>query len=173
MPPTTINVSDPSNTLFTKSDFEASITELVLGIGWTEISSYTFNDSSMVVISIPSTLTTISDYAFYDSTDLTTIRFTFDSTLTTIGIQAFGNTQLSVIYLPSSLTTIGNAAFHDCELLTTVVIKNPSNTSVNTNSFPNSPPIHSAITFMRTDEYNDLSSSWKTIFTSDQGSIME
>ena len=73
---------------------------------------------------VPSTVTTIENCAFYNnmtSTKLTGI--TLNDGLTTIGDDAFYNCAgLTTLNIPSSVTTIGDFAFGHCDGLTEVVI---------------------------------------------------
>lgn len=70
-------------------------------------------------ISIPSSVTKIGDYAFYNRTDLTSIEL--PSGVTKIGDKAFsGCTNLSSLTLPSGVKEIGYAAFSDCESLRSI-----------------------------------------------------
>ena len=64
-------------------------------------------------VKIENGVTNISDYAFYDYTDLTAA--TIASSVTTIGNSAFRNCMnLTLNALPSGLTAIGNNAFQSC-----------------------------------------------------------
>ena len=72
-------------------------------------------------INIPSSVTTIGNYAFCDCTALRSISI--PSSVTTIGNEAFCNcTALQRISIPSSVTTIGNAAFYACTALQSISI---------------------------------------------------
>ena len=69
-------------------------------------------------IEIPSSVTSIGNYAFNYCTKLDNITFEENSQLTSIGQYAFQNcTSLTNIELPSSLTSIGNYAFSNCTKL--------------------------------------------------------
>ena len=77
----------------------------------------------MTSITLPDSLTTIGDKAFYYCTGLTSI--TLPNTLTTIGISAFNNcTALTSVDIPNSVTTIGNQAFNYCTSMTSANIGN-------------------------------------------------
>jgi hypothetical protein len=92
-----------------------------------------FSKSSLMSIVLPSNVTSIGEYAFFDCFALNTI--VIPSSMTSIGDFAFGfcNT-LKTILLPSFLTQIGDHAFFGCNKLTTVVIP-ASVTSVGTRAF--------------------------------------
>ena len=82
-----------------------------------------FYCSSLTLISIPSSVTSIGDYAFRDCLRLTQIEFEFPSSVASIGDFAFYNClRLTQITIPSSVTSIGRCAFHFCRSLTQVTI---------------------------------------------------
>ena len=115
-----ISVSGES-TIFTKNTvtFDIDASNIILGNGWTDISYNAFPSSiSMQTILIPNTLTTISDYAFKNVSTLTSINFTYDSSLSTIGKEAFSGTSINEIKIPSSVRSIHSAAFLNSNLTT-------------------------------------------------------
>ncbi|MBR6198216.1 MAG: leucine-rich repeat domain-containing protein [Bacteroidaceae bacterium] len=64
-------------------------------------------------ISIPNSVTTIGENAFYGCTGLTSI--TIPNSVTSIGSGAFhGCSSLTSITIPNSVTCIGGSAFNDC-----------------------------------------------------------
>ncbi len=70
---------------------------------------------------IPDSVTTIGNDAFYDCDSLTSI--TIPDSVTTIGNYAFAYCDsLTSITIPDSVTTIGNDAFYDCDSLTSITI---------------------------------------------------
>ena len=72
-------------------------------------------------IEIPSSVTTIGDYAFYCCRGLTSVSI--PSSVTTIGDYAFYCCRgLTSVSIPSSVTTIGDYAFYCCRGLTSVSI---------------------------------------------------
>ena len=76
---------------------------------------------------IPTSLTTIGAFAFYASSNLSTITFaTGTSSLTTIGTDAFSDTNLTTIILPDSVAGIGNGAFQNSSNLANVTFKGVS-----------------------------------------------
>jgi hypothetical protein len=90
------------------------------------------NSTDLISIILPSSLTSISSYAFYGCTSLTSINL---SSVTSIGASAFvGCTSLTSVTLPSILTSISIYAFYGCTSLTS--IKLPSKlTSIGANAF--------------------------------------
>ena len=78
-------------------------------------------------IILPSTLTTIGQYAFYDCTSLQTVTFEKGSKLKTIGSDVFLNcTSLTMIEIPASVETFEDQAFEGCSLLATVTFEKGS-----------------------------------------------
>ncbi len=72
---------------------------------------------------IPSSVTTIGDRAFYRCYSLTSV--VIPDSVTTIGNYAFYNCDsLTSVVIPDSVTTIGAYAFYDCDSLTSVTIGN-------------------------------------------------
>ena len=82
------------------------------------------NHKAIASVSIPNTITSLGEEAFYYSS-VQTINFEDGSKLTTIGDSMFeGCDQLTDINLPSSITSIGNDAFSFCDSLVTIKIPN-------------------------------------------------
>ena len=82
------------------------------------------------VVTIPGSVTSISDAAFYGCTGLTAV--TIPGSVTSIGGGAFsGCTGLTSVTIPSSVTSIGYAAFYGCTGLTAITVDagNPSYSS--------------------------------------------
>lgn len=71
-------------------------------------------------------LISIDDFAFYNSTNLTSVNFTALSQLQTIGTNSFGRCGLTAVDLSvlTSLTSIGRAAFNECNSLANVNFAN-------------------------------------------------
>ena len=71
---------------------------------------------------IPNSVTSISNYAFWNCSDLTSI--TIPNSVTTIGNYAFyGCSGLTSISIPNSVTIIGDGAFYGCNSLQKVIVK--------------------------------------------------
>ena len=86
-------------------------------------------------ITIPDSVTSIGDYAFYNCTGLTSV--TIGESVTSIGNSAFRNcTSLTSITIPNSVTSIGEYAFYGCTGLTSVTIPD-SVTSIGSCAFCN------------------------------------
>ena len=68
--------------------------------------------------SVPSSVTSIANFAFAGCTGLTSI--TIPTSVTTIGNAAFGETSIASIEIPASVTSIGMQAFQYCTSLTSI-----------------------------------------------------
>ena len=90
----------------------------------TRIVSEAFRDCrSLTSIEIPSSVTSIGDYAFYYCISLTSITFGENSQLASIGSEAFDWCRsLTSIEIPNSVTSIGESAFSSCHSVTSIVI---------------------------------------------------
>ena len=83
-----------------------------------------FNGTPLdTTLTIPNSVTTIGNYAFYGCNGLTDI--TIGNSVTSIGSSAFdGCTGLADITIGNSVTSIGTSAFHGCSGLTDITIGN-------------------------------------------------
>ncbi len=83
------------------------------------------NSSLVTTLTIPSGVTQIKPFAFYNAN---ISKVSFGSSITTIGIGAFKNcTSLTTITIPSKTTTINDYAFCYCAELTSVTISKSVN----------------------------------------------
>ncbi len=79
--------------------------------------------SSLTSITIPASVTEIGNYAFEECSGLTSI--TIPDSVTFLGTLAFsGCSNLKSITMPNSLRTIGSWAFKECRSLTSITIPN-------------------------------------------------
>lgn len=92
------------------------------------IISNTYDSSQQKgVIVFDNTITSIGDFAFYNSTDLTSIEI--PNSVTYIGKSAFNGcsrlgSNLTNNIIPDNVTSIGDYAFMDCDALTNIYIGN-------------------------------------------------
>ena len=99
----------------------------------TSIGRNAFQYSYLTSITIPNSVTSIGEDAFYNCSSLTSI--TIPNSVTSIGGEAFRNcSSLTSITIPNSVTSIGWQAFYDCSSLTSVTIGN-SVTSIGGSAF--------------------------------------
>ncbi|MGN8725705.1 leucine-rich repeat protein [Segatella copri] len=111
-----------------------NIRSYVIPSSVTSIGDYAFwYCDSLSEIVIPSSVTSIGDYAFSDCCSLSEI--VIPSSVTSIGDYAFWYCDsLSEIVIPSSVTSIGDSAFSHCDSLSEIVILS-SVTSIGDNAF--------------------------------------
>ena len=90
----------------------------VTTIGADEAAAFGTNVTS---VTIPSSVTSIEEDAFYGCTSLTSV--TIPNSITSIELDTFNDcTSLTGITIPNSVTNIGNGAFYGCTSLTSVTI---------------------------------------------------
>ena len=110
-------------------------TSIVLREGTLGIADYAFYGSGLTSITIPDSVTSIGERAFYYCSGLTSI--TIPDSVTSIGESAFAYCSgLASITIGNGVTSIGNYAFSDCSGLTSVTIGN-SVTSIGYSAFYN------------------------------------
>ena len=109
---TEINV-DENNTVYSSIDgvlFNKSQTELIQ-----------YPEGKQGSYTIPNSVTSIGDWAFYKCSSLTSV--TIGNSVTSIGESAFeGCSGLTSVTIGNSVTSIGNYTFADCTGLTSIVI---------------------------------------------------
>ena len=128
----------------------------------TSISAYAFyNCEKITGVTIPSTVTSIGSNAFEGCSGLTSI--TIPSGVTSIGSSIFnGCSNLTSISIPTTVTSIGSQAFWGCSKLTSINIS--SVTSIGTYAFYNctsitSITIPSGVTSVGNNAFNGWTSS--------------
>ena len=126
-------------------DYRKSITTIVIESGVTTIKNHAFDQSPIVSITIPNSVTTIGketfsdchrltsitipnsvtsieDFAFYFCTNLTSI--TIPNSVKTIGKYAFSRCGMVFVKIPHSVTKLGSSVFEGCSGLTSIIIGN-------------------------------------------------
>jgi len=88
--------------------------------GWTSIGNAAFQETAITSITIPASVTSIENVAFYGCTSLASVSFAAGSELATIGNYAFLNTAITSIEIPASVNSIGDIAFWGCTRLASV-----------------------------------------------------
>ncbi|KAK8838471.1 beta-1,3-glucan linked protein [Tritrichomonas musculus] len=78
------------------------------------IDDYSFANSSLEEITIPSSVTKIGEGSFYLCNKLQNVCFLNDSKLKTIGKLAFAKSSLKLVSIPRNVVEICEKAFHDC-----------------------------------------------------------
>ena len=110
------------------------VTDLVIPSGVTGIGSYAFYECPCLTsVTIPDSVTSIGSDAFEGCTGLASV--TIGNGVTSIGSDAFSRCyHLTSVTIPDSVTSIGDSAFRGCTRLTSVTIPD-SVTSIGYNAF--------------------------------------
>ncbi len=118
------------------SDENTEIKDLKIPSSVTSIGNYAFNNcASLTSIYIPNSVASIGESAFFNCASLTSIDI--PDSVKSIGRWTFeGCTNLTTIKIPNSVTSIGECAFRKCSSLTSIVIPN-SVTSIGGYAFCN------------------------------------
>jgi hypothetical protein len=128
--PIKLNVSTLSSTL---SGYYKYVNLDLSGSTFTSMPSGAFGWDYFTGITLPNSVTSIGERAFYGCTGLTSI--TIPNSVTSIGNYAFyGCWDLTSLTIGSGVTIIGNFAFSNCGALTSLIIPN-SVTSIGSNAF--------------------------------------
>lgn len=118
-------VYNDASAYFDKAKEIGQLTDLFLSCGiephmhfeYAIPTDYAFNSSNLITIDIKDSIERIGHSAF-DSSELESISFGYNSRLTYISMCAFrGCNNLRSIHLPNSLETIASQAFEDCRNL--------------------------------------------------------
>lgn len=103
-----------------------TLTEVTLPQDMTTVPSCFLSHSGVKSITIPASVTTIGEKAFYgyylgEDQKLTNLTFAPGSQLTTIGERAFAGQGLTTVDFPNTVTTIGGSAFSDNKLTSIIL----------------------------------------------------
>ncbi len=108
-------------------------TDIIIKDGTTEIAGSAFDCTDLTSITIPDSVTSIGNRAFWECSALSSINI--PDNVTSIGDEAFyGCSSLSGITIPDSVTSIGDEAFYGCSSLSGITIPD-SVTSIGKNAF--------------------------------------
>ena len=100
---------------------DVTIPDRINGLPVTTIGGYAFYEAYLNSVTIPNSVTTIGDNAFYSCTSLTSV--TIGTNVTSIGDYAFEDCyNLGGVTIPNSVTSIGDWAFGECTSLASVTI---------------------------------------------------
>ena len=110
------------------------VTDLTIPDSVTSIGNYAFYDcDDLRSVTIPDSVTSIGYYAFYDCDDLRSV--TIPDSVTSIGYNAFADCDyLKSVAIGDGVTTIGDGAFYSCINLGSVTIGD-SVTTIGTSAF--------------------------------------
>ena len=146
------------------TDTVVVIPSKINGITVETIGHTAFRYSSVTSVTIPDSVTFISDSAFAYCFNLTNISI--PNSVTSIGFSAFGGcTKLESITLPSSLRSISEALFSGCSQLTTIHIP-VSVTSIGNNAFADCPSL-------MTVTYPGSKTQWDAITKGSNNDVLE
>ena len=119
---TSLTISDKVSNFSAVAFNGCSIKELIVAYGSQKVTSLmVISRTTLEKVTLPNTVTSIEDQAFYGAAALKEI--TIPNSVTNIGAAAFrGCSGLTAIDIPNSVTTIGDSAFRQCSGITTLVI---------------------------------------------------
>ncbi len=138
IPAAVTNIGDRA---FSDCPYLTNITVEAQNIAYSSLAGVLFNNSQTTLIQfpggkagsslIPSSVTSIGDWAFYSCRNLTNV--TIPSSVASLGANEFYATKLISITIPASVTNIGRTAFYGCQTLTNITVdsNNPAYCSVN------------------------------------------
>ena len=97
------------------------VTDWVIPSSITKIEDYTFyNCPSITSVALPNTITSIGESAFENCTSIAAI--TIPNKVTRIGARAFSKCPMTDIIIPNNVTNIGGSAFSNCDKLSSLIL---------------------------------------------------
>ncbi len=118
--------------------YSKNLKEVTLNEGLEEVPYAAFQNSKIISVNIPASVTRIGSFAFTDCYNLQTVNIAEGSKLESIGMYAFDSCKsLKQIELPEGLKTIDTRVFQNCTILSKVHIPS-SVTNVGEKAFYNS-----------------------------------
>jgi len=128
------NLYNKSGDTLIRYAVKKSDTSFTLPHGVTAIQSGAFSGTTLKHITLPDSMTSIGDRAFYNINSLESI--TIPDSIKNIGQEAFYDcSSLKMVDLPKHLEIIGDYAFGNCKSLITVMLKGSSQTVIGSHSF--------------------------------------
>ena len=122
---TTINIPDSVDTIGDNAFYNTtSLSYIILSKNLRTIGNNAFENSGLVSIVIPASVTSIGSYAFRGTAKLISASFANGSLIQSLPDYMFYNSRIESFVVPSSVTSIGNYAFANCKYLKTLVIPN-------------------------------------------------
>ena len=119
----TYNIKEGTKWIGANAFRNSSLMIITIPNSVTSIGAYSFYDSSLTSVTIPNSVTTIEYRAFSDCSYLTSVAI--DNSVVEIGKYAFQScSALTSITLGNSVTSLGMCAFYGCSGLTSVSIPN-------------------------------------------------
>ena len=111
------------NSIITNNPNLSDGVSLVVGNGIARVGQAAFAGCTNIVeLHLPKTVTSIGREAFYQCSNLYTVKFEENSQLTTFEIWAFQEAGIVKIDIPDSVTDLGSNTFQDCKKLESIEI---------------------------------------------------
>ena len=137
IPPSVVSIGESAFSAGANNWISVLNTVNFSGSSLTTLSNYAFARTFVTSVTIPPSIVTIGDGAFYGCSELAELVLSGNS-LTYIGADSFYGTDITSITIPPTLTILGQRAFAYCPFLNIVTFSEPSSLeTINTNAFQN------------------------------------